>query len=232
MTWLWLVLGLLFAQESIPRSVEGFSKPVSRPHTMEEADVDSIAATLERFETVLVASLDGAPEGSRDRERFFEGFREAFTEKDLAVERVARRTGTVGRAEELQNHIRLVGDETSALWIARVRVEWITPPPEGLRGARDAADSLARAWPGLRAHVKVTLEWNGTDPRRGGGAAPLDQWLRLPAGHPVDAAYYQHAGRQVALLVLEALHRPDGLLDDDQRVKLEDAEREPPPALR
>ncbi len=231
MTFLCLVLALLFAQESVPRSIEGFSKPASRPHTMEESDVDSIAATLERFAPVYVAGIEGVPLRPPERDRFLEGFRAAFVEKDLPTERVEK-TGAIVAAEPLRNRVQLVGDESGAQWLVRIRIEWLAPDRDSLGEARDAGDSLAAAWPGLRAHVRVSLEWNGSEPRRGGTTAPLEEWLRLPSGHPVDAAYFQHAGRQIALLALEALHRPDGLLDDDQRVKLEDTRREPPPALR
>ena len=106
----------------------------------------------------------------------------------------------------------------------RVRLEWFTP--------RDsAADSLARAWPGQGARVTVTADWpEGT--RLAPPALPRTEWLRFPPGHPVDAAYYQHAGWQVGFLALEAVQRARGDLDDDQRLRLEDARRVTPAAIR
>ena len=62
--------------------------------------------------------------------------------------------------------------------------------------------------------------------------AAREEWLRFPAGHPVDAAYHQLAGRQVAAVVMEAVQRARGELGEDRRLKLEQTRRVAPPATR
>jgi hypothetical protein len=79
--------------------------------------------------------------------------------------------------------------------------------------------------------VTITVGWP-EESRGAPPARPRTEWLRFPAGHPVDAAYYQQAGRQVAFLVLEAVHRARGELGDDQRLRLEGARRITPAAAR
>jgi len=229
-----LVLALLLGFQPGPRPIEGSGKPVEREHTLTEADVDSLASAMQAFDLVFVAGLDGLPGAAREREAFLKGFRDACGEKTLPTERVRKKTGEVVPGEPLRNHMRLAADEGSARWLARIKLGWRVPAPDSAQPARGGADSLARAWPGLGARVGLGLEWNGDDNGRGPGPPPaaLDFQLRLPAGHPVDAAYYQHAGRQVAFLVLEALHRPGGWLDDDERLRLEDTRREPSAPLR
>jgi hypothetical protein len=227
-----LLLALLLGVPAEPRSVEGQGKPAARPRDMDETEVDSLAASMERLESVYVAAIDGVPAEARLREAFLKGFHEAFGEKTLATERVARKTGAATAGEPLLNHMQLVVDDDGARWLVRVAVQWLVPPPDSTQARGSPADSLARAWPGLGVHVKLEIERNEDSPGRGAKTVPVEQWLRLPAGHPVDAAYYQHAARQVALVALETLHRPGGWLDDNQRLMLEDARREPAAAAR
>lgn len=230
-----LVLALLLCFQPGPRPIEGSGTPVEREHTLKEADVDSLASAMQPFDLVFVAGLEGLPGAAREREAFLKGFRDAFEEKTLPTERVRKKTGGIVAGDPLRNHMRLAADEESARWLARIKLAWRVPAPDSARHvpdsarpARGGADSLARAWPGLGAQVGVGLERSGDG--EGGGPGPpataLDFQLRFPAGYPVDAAYYQHAGRQVAFLVLEALHRPGGWLDDDERLRLEDTRRE------
>jgi hypothetical protein len=233
-TYVFLLLALLLRFPPEPRPIEGSGKPVEREHTLTEADVDSLASAMQAFDLVFVAGLEGLPGAAREREAFLKGFRDAFREKTLPTERVRKKTGGVVAGEPLRNHMQLAVDEGSARWLVRIKLGWRVPAADSAWAARGGADSLARAWPGLGAQVRVGLEWNGDDEGRGPGppAAALDFQLRLPPGHLVDAAYYQHAGRQVAFLVLEALHRPGGWLDDDERLRLEDTRRESAVPLR
>ena len=235
MTYVFLLLALLLRSPPEPRPIAGSGKPVEREHILKESDVDSLASAMQAFDLVFVAGLEGLPGAAREREAFLKGFRDAFDEKTLPTERVRKKTGGVAAGEPLRNHMRLATDEESARWLARIKLGWRVPAPDSAQPARGGADSLARAWPGLGVQVGVGLEWNGDHKGRGPGAPPpaaLDFQLRLPTGHPVDAAYYQHAGRQVAFLVLEALHRPGGWLDDDERLRLEDTRREAAVPLR
>jgi len=63
-------------------------------------------------------------------------------------------------------------------------------------------------------------------------AMPRTEWLCFPAGHPADAAYCRHAGRQAGFLALEEVQRANGGLNDDQRLRLDDMRRLTPAATR
>lgn len=227
MTRLFLLLGIVFLQIS-PEITGNLRGPVERPHTMEEADVDSLAPTTGTRVPVRVEALEGVPVAARERDAFLKGFRGAFLERELATEQVAKTTGAVKPGAVLRNGLRLAeGEDEKGAWTARVRLEWFTPADSG----SVRLDSLARAWPGRGARVTVVVGWP-----EGPRAVPPEQtrteWLRFPAGYVVDAAYYQQAGRQIAFLTLEAVQRATGDLGDDRRLRLEDTRRIPPLAAR
>lgn len=222
MTRLCLLLGLVFLQIS-PEVTGNVRGPVERPRTLEEADVDSLTPTTGTRIPVRVETLDNAPGAAPERDAFLRGFRGAFLERGLATERVEKKTGAVKPGAPLRNTLRLAeGEDEKGAWRVRVRLEWFTPSDSGSAGV----DSLARAWPGRGARVSVVVGWpegpRGTPPEQ-----TRTEWLRFPAGHPVDPAYYQQAGRQVAFLTLEAVQRVTGDLGDDQRLRLEDTRRIP-----
>ena len=224
MTRLLLLLGIVLLQIS-PDITGNPRNPVERPHNMDEAEVDSLMPTTGARVPVLVEALEGAPVAPRERDAFLGGFRGAFQEREIPTERVAKKTGAVRPGAPLHNGLRLaevVGEKGA--WSVRVRLEWFAPQDS-------AADSLARAWPGRGARVTVTAGWP-EGARLAPPALPRTEWLRFPAGHPVDAAYYQHAGWQVGFLVLEAVQRARGDLNDDQRLRLEDTRRITPVATR
>jgi len=201
MTHVLVLLALLLGIPDTPEPGGGSHPPADRVHSMTEADVDSLTPTTGALLPVLVVALEPQLSERSNRDGFLRGFEGAFGEGAFPTERVARRTGAVRTAAPLRNRFRLGEvDEEPAAWTARVKVEWVVPAPDSAA----ARDSLARA-----------------------GARPLPhtESLRFSVGHPVDAAYYRHAGRQVAFLVLEALHRAQGLLNDDQRVRLENTRR-------
>jgi hypothetical protein len=207
-------------------------RPVERPHVMEEAEVDSLTPTTGAALLVSVAALEGVPVAAPAREAFLRGFRGAFREAELRTDRVAKRTGLVRAGEPLRNRFRMAEpDDAGTAWTARVRLEWSAGTPDTSGGTATAAGSLARAWPGLAARVTIEAQKPET-PRSESRPVPETTSLRLPSGHPVDAPYWQHAGRQVAFLLLERLHRLDGDLDDSQRVRLEDARRGAPGGAR
>jgi len=224
MTRLFLLLGIVLLQNSPditarPRTV------IERPHNMDEAEVDSLMPTTGIRVPVLVEALEGAPVAPRERDAFLRGFRGAFQEREIPTEWIAKKTGAVRPGAPLRNGLRLAeGVDEKGAWSVRVRLEWFAPQDS-------AADSLARAWPGRGARVTVTAGWpEGT--RIMPPALPRTEWLRFPTGHPVDAAYYQHAGWQVGFLALEAVQRARGDLNDDQRLRLEDTRRITPAASR
>ncbi len=232
MTLIVLLFALLFLPGPAPRPIEGSGPPIAREHVMDEQDVDSLSAALRSFDPVFVSGIDGVPASRAERERFLGGFRDAFGEKTLTTERVRRGAGAAVPGEALQNRMQLVTDEDGARWSVRIRIAWIAPLADSASAAA-SPDSLTRAWPGLGADVRVLLmPLGGRERETGIRSVEFDYRLRFPAGHPVDASYYQLAGRQVAFLALEALHRPEGRLDDDQRLVLEDTRREPAPAAR
>jgi len=224
MTRLFLLLGIVLLQIS-PNLTGNPRNPVERPHLMDEAEVDSLMHTTGARIPVLVEALEGAPVAPRERDAFLLGFRGAFQEREIPTERIAKQTGAVRPGALLRNGLRLAeGVDEKGAWSVRVRLEWFAPPDS-------ATDSLTRAWPGRSARVTVTADWpEGTRIRP--PALPRTEWLRFPTGHPVDAAYYQHAGWQVGFLALEAVQRAKGDLNDDQRLRLEDTRRITPAASR
>jgi hypothetical protein len=220
MRWL-LLLGLVFLQTS--PDVGGRRLPVQRDHAMDEAEADSLTPRTGAEPVLGIESIEGLPRAPGERAAFLEGFRQAFLAHAFATERVRKR-GAVVPAAPLRGGLRLADGEEESAWTARVWLDWFTP-------ADTAADSLARAWPGRGAHVTVTV-----DAPEGGRAAPAPAvgsvWLRFPARHPVDAAYHQNAGLQVALVVIEAVARARGALDVDRRLVLEGARRVGPGGAR
>ena len=232
MSRLLLLLGLALLQVT-PELTGHSNNPVERPHVLDEADVDSLTPVTGERVPVRVDAIEGVPAAARERDAFLKGFRGAFVERALASERVERRTGVLRRGGTLRNGLRLADapDEKGA-WGVRVWLEWFTPQDSTL-------DPLFRPWPGRGARVTVTVarpevEAKGAAavPRAATPDAPRAATLRFPAGHPVDAAYYQQAGRQVGFLALEAVLRARGDLDDDQRLRLEDTRRLAPDVAR
>jgi len=228
MTRVFLLLG--FALLQVSPAVPGYpTRPAEEPRQRFEADADTLPPTAGSRSPVRLEAIEGVPAKAEEREAFVAGFQDGFLERELPSERVARKSGAVKRGPALRNRLRLAeAEDEEGVWSARLRLEWFTP--------RDSlADTLARAWPGLGARVAISVT-----PPPEPGASPVarppesasTEWLRFPACHPVDAAYYRLAGRQVALLVLEALHRARGELGDDQRLALEDARRIAPPPAR
>ncbi len=224
MTRLFLLLGVVLLQLN-PEVTGNPRTRGERLHVMDEAEVDSLAPTTGLRVPVLVEALEGLPAAKAEHEAFLKGFRGAFQERELPTERVAKRTGQVSPGSPLRNGLRLAeGVDEKGAWSVRVRLDWLAAPDS-------AGDSLARAWPGRSARLTVTAGWpEGT--RLPPPAVPRVDWLRFPAGHPVDAAYYQHAGWQVGFVALEAVLRAKGELGDDQRLRLEDTRRLAPAATR
>jgi len=224
MTRLLLLLGIVLLQIS-PDITGSPRTPVKPPHVMDEAEVDSLTPTTGARAPVLVDALEGAPAAPREREAFLRGFRGAFQEREIPTERIVKQTGAVRPGAPLRNGLRLAeGVDEKGAWSVRVRLEWFAPQD-------GAVDSLTRAWPGRGARVTVTAGWpEGT--RIMPPALPRTEWLRFPTGHPVDAAYYQHAGWQVGFLVIEAVQRARGDLNDDQRLRLDDTRRITPVTTR
>ena len=232
-----LALALMMPAQTSPELTGGSAKRVQRVRSMEEGDLDALTVRTGAPSPVAL-TLEGLPAAAGAREAFERGVRASFTARELATERVARRGGAARDGGPLRNRF-LLGAEGAdpRAWGARLRLQWFVPP-DSLRGV---ADSLSHAWPGLG--VRVVIETQEPAPQEAredarevprfaphpGRSAAV---LLLPSGHPVDAAYYQHAGSQVALLLLEALHRADGDLDDDQRLRLDDALRVAPAANR
>ena len=226
-TRLLVLLGIVLLQISpeVPGTLRG---PLEHPRATEEADVDSVDPTTGMRVPVRVETVENVPAAAPEREAFLRGFRGAFLERVLATERVAAKTGEVKPGPSLRNAFRLAeGEDEQGAWRVRVWLDWFTPSDSGSAGA----DSLARAWPGRGARVTVGVGWP-EGPRAVPPEATRTEWLRFPAGHPVDPAYYQQAGRQVAFLALEAVERATGDLGEGQRLKLEDTRRLPPVAPR
>jgi hypothetical protein len=219
-----MLLGIVLLQIS-PGFTGNPRNPVERPHFRDEAEVDSMMPTTGALVPVLVEALEGMPLAPLEREAFLRGFGGAFQEREIPTERVVKRTGVIRPGAPLRNRLRLAeGVDEKGAWSVWVRLEWFAPPDS-------ATDSLTRAWPGRSARVNVTVGWpEGTRIRP--PALSRTESLRFPTGHPVDAAYYQHIGWQVGFLVLEAVQRAKGDLNDDQRLQLENTYRITPVVTR
>jgi hypothetical protein len=224
------LLGLVLLQVS--PELSGHSNiPTERPRTMDEAEVDSLMPMTGALVPVWVETIEGVPADAAAREAFLAGFRGRFREREVPGERYARRDRAWRPGAPVSCRLRLADEPGErGAWTVRVRLAWRVP--------RDStADSTARAWPGLAAHVSVTAVAPEASPARVLAAprapdAPREEWLRFPPGHPVDAAYHRLAGRQVAALVMEAVQRARGELGEDRRLRLEQTERGVPPAAR
>ena len=225
-----LLCGLVLLQVS-PGLTGHSNIPTERQHTMDEAEVDSLAPMTGALVPVWIETIEGVPAAAAEREAFLKGFRGRFREREAPLERFARRDSAWKPAGPASLPLRLADEPgEKGAWTVRVRLEWRVP--------RDStADSTARAWPGLAARVTVTA----MAPEAASPLAPLramappaarEDWLRFPAGHPVDAAYHQLAGRQVAALVMEAVQRARGELGEDRRLKLEQTRRVAPAVAR
>ena len=224
MTRLLLLLGIVLLQLS-PSVTGNPRSPVERQRLTDETETDSLELPTGGQVPVLVEALDGAPVAPLERDAFLRGFRGAFQEREIQTERLVKKTGAVRPDAPLRNCLRLAeGVDEKGAWSVRVRLEWFAPQDS-------TADSLARAWPGRSARVTVTAGWP-EETRIRPPALPRTEWLRFPAGHPVDAAYYQRAGWQVGFLALEAVQRAKGDLNDDQRLRLDDTRRITPVVTR
>jgi len=203
--------------------------PTERPHELTEAEMDSLAPMTGAPVPVWVEAIEGVPVAAAEREAFVHGFRSRFRDREVPSERLARRDSIWRPDTPVLCDLRLADEPgEKGAWTARVRLDWKVP--------RDAtADSTTRAWPGLGARVTVTVSapeptsTRSLAPARAvAPPAPHAAWLRFPSGHPVDAAYHQLAGRQVAAMVMEAVQRARGHLGEDRRLRLEQTQRGEP----
>ncbi len=230
MSRLLLLLGIVLMQ-ALPDLPGHTVIPTERPHEMDEAEVDSLMPTTGAPVPVWVETIEGVPAAPAGREAFVKGFRGRFGEREVPSERFARRDRVWKPDAPVVCGLRLAdGPDDKGAWTVRVRLAWRVP--------RDStADSTARAWPGLEVGVTVTALAPASGSWRElaqtvAPPAPRTEWLRFPAGHPVDAAYHQLAGRQVAAVVMEVVQRERRELGEDRRLRLEQTLRLAPAADR
>jgi len=224
-----LLLAFVLLQGQVDPTVRP-QKPMERPRVMEESNVDSLLPTTGAARVLSVLALEGVPADPRARTVFLKGFHDAFREGDLRTERVAKPGGKAQPGGTLHNRFRLAeAGEDKDTWTARVRLEWFAPRPDTVPGRGAEAESLARIYPGIgvRVELQVRQPPDADDPGPDKPAAASAVALRFPAGHPVDAPYWQLAGRQVGFVLLEAVHRAEGDLTEEQRLVLESARRLP-----
>ena len=109
-------------------------------------------------------------------------------------------------------------------------LEWLKPPaasrvaPRGKRKATAAAAAAAPDTSAPRAFVSVVVWPPGVDPAIVRIAAASDT-VTFRAPRTPYAAYGGSIGRTAALLVLERLHHLSGDLSEDERLKLDRADR-------
>jgi hypothetical protein len=230
---LWLLGGLVLLQALPGAPGRGGIVPDGRTHQMDEAEVDSIAPLTGAPVALWIETLDGVPRDAAQREAFVRGFRSRFRERELPSERRGRSDRLWRPDATLLCDLRLADEPgEKGAWSVRVRLEWRVP-------SEPLADTTDRAWPGLAARVTVSATAPEPPAVRGLAATPnaappvsAGLWLRFPSGHPVDPAYLQLAGRQVAAVVMEVVQRARGQFGEDRRLRLEDTVRADSIAVR
>jgi hypothetical protein len=170
---------------------------------------------------VFLTSFEGQPADSVAALAFATGFQGAFLDEYFLTEAVTKDPSRPA-SPVLTNRFRLVrGDAFGDEWQLQVTVmDWWGA---GAQAPTPADTTAARApRPGLRVNVAVL-------PAAAAGARPVPAREDLTFETPLEPSreYYMQAGRMVALLALESLHRRSGDLDDRTRLRLDRTVRAP-----
>ncbi len=215
-----LLLGLLLLAPP-PGSPEliGPQKPPDPVGTMELVERDTLPALPGMGNFLHLVAIENLPASAAERNAFLSGFRGAFTDDALRTERVPRKKpGPPRPSLPIRNRFHLLeGSESRGTWQAQVTLEWLPPVPVAAV-PRDTSQHVAATPPGLRVtYWALTPEAVEADAR----PLPIREELSFESAGASPAGFAEHAGRQVALMLLETLHQLAGELDDDQRVRLE-----------
>jgi hypothetical protein len=167
-----------------------------------------------RRRNIVLLTVDGTlPADSSDAAALLEGMREAFEPDFFLTEGVPGGPSRVSMP--LANRFRRVyGDPFGDEWQVRVTIAaWPTP------GAAPG-DTTAGFHVGVSVRSPEAVE---------SGARPDTVGARLTFAVPRSPrpAWFSHAGRAAALLVIETLHRRSGDLESDTRVRMDRTVREP-----
>ena len=167
---------------------------------------------------VLLTSLAGQPVDSLAALAFSAGFQGAFTDDYFLTERAAATHGVPGASPPLTSVFRLVrGDAFGDEWQLQVTVMgWWgvgarVPPPADTAGARVRG-------PGLRVDVAVL---SAAAAAVGARPMPVREDLTFEVPLEPRGDFFTHAGRMVALLAIESLHRRSGDLGEDTRLRFD-----------
>ncbi len=182
----------------------------------------------------VIETLDGAPADSAGGREFWTALRSTFIRTSFATQRAATRPGEYAISVPISNRFVLLegsgASKNPDAYRVQLTLEWLAPqgePPAAPRGKRKPAALATPAAPDTtapRAFVAVVVWPPGVDPAVVRIAAASDT-VTFRAPRAPSAAHGASIGRAAALLVLERLHHLSGDLAQDERLKLEQADR-------
>lgn len=182
----------------------------------------------------VIETIEGAPADSLGGREFRTALRSTFTRASFETQRAAAREGEYTISVPISNRFVLLegsgASKNPDAYRVQLTLEWLKPPappraaPRGKRKATPAATAAVPDTSAPRAFVSVVVWPPGVDPAIVRIAAASDTvTFRVPrAPH---AAHGASIGRAAALLVLERLHHLTGDLPEEERLKLDQADR-------
>ena len=197
-----------------------------------EAPADSPPPGSPNF--AVIETIEGAPADSLGGREFRTALRSTFTRPSFETQRAAAWAGEYAISIPISNRFVLVEGSGASVnpdaYRVQLTLEWLKPPvppraaPRGKRKATRAPTTVAPDTTTPRAFVAVVVWPPGADPAIVRIAAASDT-VTFRAPRVPSAAYGTSIGRAAALLVLERLHHLTGDLPEDERLKLEQADR-------
>ncbi len=182
----------------------------------------------------VIETLDGAPADSAGGREFWTALRSTFIRPSFTTQRAATRPGEYAISVPISNRFVLLegsgASKNPDAYRVQLTLEWLAPQaelPAAPRGMRKRSAPMTPAAPDTtapRAFVAVFVWPPGVDPAVVRIAAASDT-VTFRAPRTPSAAHGASIGRAAALLVLERLHHLSGDLAQDERLKLDQADR-------
>ena len=181
----------------------------------------------------VIETIEGVPADSTGGREFATALRSMFLSPSFETQRTAARAGEYAVSVPITNRFVLVEGSGAAknpdAYRVQVTLEWLKPPappratPRGKRKATPVT-SAAPDTSSPRAFVSVVVWPPGVDPAIVRIAAASDT-VTFRAARTPHGAHGASIGSAAALLVLERLHHLSGDLPEDERLKLDQADR-------
>ncbi len=181
----------------------------------------------------VIEAIEGAPPDSLGGREFWTALRSTFIRSSFTTQHAAARAGEYAIGVPISNRFVLLEGSGAAknpdAYRVQLTLEWLKPPapraaPRGKRKATAAAIPAVPDTSAPRAFVSVVVWPPGVDPAIVRIAAASDTVTFLAPRAPV-AAHGASIGRAAALLVVERLHHLSGDLPEDERLKVDQADR-------